>query len=496
MRRWLRIFAAVVCNDLRLFLRRFRLLRAAEAVAASFVLGLWLLAHLIAFAVFHLARHPISLSGQSVVWALLALMMLTSGIVRVLGSMAESDDATLLLSSPAPPRAVLSARLTSQSLSTFVSIAIVASPAIDAAAWCFGAQFLWGYAAWLLLAILITALCAGFVAAMAHRIKPHRARNLAQSIGVLLGIASYLAVQTISRSMNRPNRPFLHHLENGVGRLGFGWVARAGAGDPLALIGLLLAAAVAVGVMVWLAQAGYVLSVQEERVSAAGIPSRQADRPWRDELESVAWRKELRLLRRNPAALLQALGGVVYYIPLFFVLDRRDEPRAFALLALVLAVSCSPMLTSLCVDGEEGWDLVRMSPTREIRLRRAKVAAGMTLPALAAVVLCAAALAFGQVRMACVALPLSLLCAAGLSWLQASRVKLKTRSVLQGRAAAPVRMPLTAALVNGAACTGLLLVASQSWPKILIGSGLLLLLAVAMALVIGLVELKEYRFAE
>jgi len=92
-------------------------------------------------------------------------------------------------------------------------------------------------------------------------------------------------------------------------------------------------------------------------------------------------------------------------------------------MALVMAMQFSIILTCVSASGEECWDLIRMSPTVELKLRLAKMAAGMAVPLTLCSVICLVLAVLGHPWLALLALVFSSGCASAGAWMQVAQIK-------------------------------------------------------------------------
>jgi ABC-2 type transport system permease protein len=196
------------------------------------------------------------------------------------------------------------------------------------------------------------------------------------------------------------------------------FVARAGRGEPWPLAALVGLAGLFAARTTRLLGRMFISGVQE----AGGVaPSRKVGAARRHVFVGGAaratFRKDLRLIIRDPLLLAQVLPTALYMLPALFVFSRFGGIGLLAPFALLLATQLSLALTGVAAGGEEGWDLIRMSPTREVRLRVAKMAAGCALPLALGAAMCAVLATLGRPWLALLSLVYSVGCAAAGSWL-------------------------------------------------------------------------------
>ncbi|RZJ83173.1 MAG: hypothetical protein EOO64_06605 [Massilia sp.] len=98
--------------------------------------------------------------------------------------------------------------------------------------------------------------------------------------------------------------------------------------------------------------------------------------------------KEWRLIVRDPHLISQVALQLIYLLPLFFIIFKRNDVQLPAL-AAGLTLLCSSLTASLAwivVSAEDAPDLLRLSPAPERTIRVAKLAAAV-LPSLALVLI-------------------------------------------------------------------------------------------------------------
>ena len=126
---------------------------------------------------------------------------------------------------------------------------------------------------------------------------------------------------------------------------------------------------------------------------------------------------------RDPLLLSQVLPSILYLLPALLGLYTTLGMATLAPLSVLVAGQLSAQFALVATAGEEGWDLIRMSPAPERRLRLAKMAAGIALPLALAAALCLALAIAGRPWLALFSLSVSTLCAIGGAWLQISHVR-------------------------------------------------------------------------
>jgi ABC-2 type transport system permease protein len=191
-------------------------------------------------------------------------------------------------------------------------------------------------------------------------------------------------------------------------------------------------ATVALGLTIYLLAQTFVSGLQE----VAAIPARASRGKryrWIEGLALATFWKDLRLIARDPLLLAQILPQTVFIIPMAIPAFRWLGLGALAPLAFMIALILSGTLTAVSVAGEECWDLIRMSPSPELRLRNSKLAAGMAIPLLIAAAIGIGLAAAGRPILGMLTFVVSFACSAGVSRLAASEVALAPRKDIMRR---------------------------------------------------------------
>jgi hypothetical protein len=179
---------------------------------------------------------------------------------------------------------------------------------------------------------------------------------------------------------------------------------------------------------------------------------------------------------------------MIYLMAPMIGIGRMLGLGALAPLALIVASQASVLLAAVCANGEECWDLIRMSPSPEFKIRLAKMVAGMAVPVGMAGILCAVLVALGRPGLALLALAASGACAAASAWLQVATITPTPRQDLLRRGRAGQRFSaLMSLLYVLPGAFGLGLVAAGHWA---VGA---VCLVVCLMVVVGIFSLVEYR---
>ena len=340
-----------------------------------------------------IARHPPALTPLVCIafegaMAYLVTLMLAQALTFATMAFYERNDLDLLLSSPLPPRRVLTVRAlgiatTSASIYLFLASALVIPLAIRGA-W----RWLAVYAVIADLALLATALGLLLAMALFRVLGARRTRVVSQVLGALIGASVFLVVQA---------RNLLPHDQWArlVARLGrlrgsgydpgaiYAWPARAVAGDPLPLIALtLLCAAVFTAVTAAVGR-----RFAHDAAAAAGVGHTGAAQGRRrasgaDRLRfsgsalTALARKDARLLIRDPWLISQMAMQLLYLLPLAFLIWRNAGSHLAAAVSAPVVFFASQLagnLTWVVVSAEDAPELIVAAPVRGLRVLQAKL---------------------------------------------------------------------------------------------------------------------------
>jgi ABC-2 type transport system permease protein len=413
----------ILRHDLRLLWRD--LVANRDFLSVALLVVLFAIANAVVIPIFFLFHRQPPLVGETVVWLFFGFFMLSAAMNHAIKVLFERSDFDLLLSAPVSPRAILLARTAAMSVGAAASVAILLLPLLNGALLAVSLGYTAGYLVWLLLACAVSSAGVWFTLLLVKWLGPRRARTWAQVVAALLGAGVFLVMQSQRFIRGRDRPELLTQAFRALDRPGFAFVARAGRGElvPLLVLGLIAVGFTALTTR--LLARMFIGGVQEGN---AIVPkTRPGSSPPYRFIEGVVratfW-KDVRLILRDPLLLAQVLPSALYILPgLFSFAQFGGGLTLLGPLSLVLASQFSMILTVVCASGEECWDLIRMSPTAELRLRLAKMAAGMALPVIVSTLLCTVLATLGHPVLALLGVVFSIGCAAAVSWLKVARIK-------------------------------------------------------------------------
>lgn len=407
----------ILHNDLRLLWRE---LRAGKwrLFGSGILIGVVLLVlHAISLLGFSMAKSPPPVAVETLIWAFFSFSMLGAAMTHAIGLLFERADFDLLLTAPIQPRAVLLARLASIATSSAFGVALLMVPLLNGAAFGLGPAYLAGYVTWFLCAAIAGSVAVGLTLAIVRVLGVRRARVTVQVLAALLGATVYLASQLGHLVPSEAGLGGLKRLAGVFKYPAVNVVGQAGHGDVRALAILAVIASVVVAFTTALLARVFVGGTQDAAVVEPRRKQTSHAHRWTDGLLAATFRKDLRLILRDPLLLAQILPSAVYFIPALFVFGRTSGVALLAPFSVLVATQFSMQLTHVAAAGEECWDLIRMSPSPELRLRLAKMGAGLALPVALAVVLCLILAGAGRPWIALVSLLTAVATAATCAWL-------------------------------------------------------------------------------
>lgn len=405
----------IVRNDLRLFWREVQGSRPS-IWSYSLLIALFVIMHVAVISgMWRIKTAPPP--GVEVLGGIyVALAMLGGTIHRAIQLLHTRSDFDLLLSSPTPPRAVLLARVGSMALTAGLTLSIFTAPVLNGLILRVSPYYLAGYAVLAVLALFTAAAGIAICLLLVRWFGAVRARLMAIAIGAVLGgglplIFSMLSLLPKAR-LRELQTGFVQLLHNPT--MTFLAGANRGALLPLALFALVTLLTITVALR--MLTRTFVAQLQDNNISR-GHRHHEFHHRWVEGLIPATWRKELRLIARSPLLMVQLLPTMIISLLAAFMATKFLGSHTLAPAALFCAAFFSFLLADVASSGEVGWDLVRLSPARESRLRGVKMAACMAVPVTIAAALTIWIAMLGRPWLALLTLFFSVLSAAGSTWI-------------------------------------------------------------------------------
>ncbi|MCE0521814.1 MAG: hypothetical protein LV480_02765 [Methylacidiphilales bacterium] len=485
--------------------RRDRLLQAGGALfGLAFMAGL----HFAAFALFTYTwvspsknkADLIAGLGTSI-WAFLLFVMLSGGLVRALVVLHEQDDSSLLLSSPVAPRAILAGRLFGNALQSCLVDGFIIVPYINIRIFTLGLHlnFLWGYAVWFALAIIVTCLDGLFSFGLIRWLGLRRARFFSQAVPFLLIFGVTLFAGTLSVSVAQMSAdeahmpPAMQAHFIALSHTPMVGIARAAAGNPLDLAIIFAAAALLAVVTLRLTERAFIEGSQHLAENTALARPGAATAPFRPGVLRLEVRKNLRLIVRTPMMMVQCLAQALMPVGIACVLGSRNVALGVAFFVIFASGVLAGMFTIAAGTVEECDDLLSMSPHGARLFRFGKMLSGFLWPLSVALLVGIGLLLAGERLFAVAvlfgAIPLGLASSvAGETFATPVRPGVKPKLL-----ADPIMMiPLLGMQIVSGLVAGLTVFAAYfSWSPLLLS---LLASYIVLLLAIGLAQLRKPLF--
>jgi hypothetical protein len=329
--------------------------------------------------------------------------------MRALVVLHEQDDSSLLLSAPVSPRAVLAARLLGNALQSCLVDGFIIVPWIDVQVFVFGqVHFVWGYAVWFALAIIVTCVDGLFSLGLIRWLGLTRARFFSQVIpfALIFGVTFFagslsLSLAQLNADAGEPRLPpaMQAHLVQ-LAHTPLAAMAWAASGNAAALLSIFALAGALALVTLELTESAFVQGTQMVSENAGSSFSSAADAPFRSGVLALEVRKNLRLIVRTPMMLVQCIAQVLTPVGIAFILGRDDIARAVGFFTIFAVGVLAGMLTIAAGTVEECEDLLHMAPHPERLFRAGKILSGCLGPIIFALVVGIGLAVFGHPREA------------------------------------------------------------------------------------------------
>jgi|LNFM01.1.fsa_nt_gb ABC-2 type transport system permease protein len=330
--------------------------------------------------------------------------MLAQSLFGTARTLYVRGDLDLLLGSPVPPRAIVAAKAAGIAANCLGSLALLAIPLANAGAIADSTAWLGIYPTLVSLALIASALGLTLSIVLFQIFGAGRARLWTQMIGALIAGAFVLGAQIVAMLPAPIRLAITSWLETRLAADASGPFTLlrlpmdSFSGDPTASLQLLLIASVAFVAATSLlgnrfAAMSIVASCAASTTAPTSGPARKIS--FRSGLSQNMWRKEWRLLARDPGMFAQLALQIIYTVPVAVVLLRNETlPPVFALAPtiVVIAAQVAASLAWLTVSGEDAPELIATAPVTIDAVNRAKLHS-VALPVLIVLALPIAALA-------------------------------------------------------------------------------------------------------
>ncbi|QCI63293.1 permease [Phreatobacter stygius] len=322
------------------------------------------------------------------------MLMLSQAMESVTRVLYARGDVDLILSSPAPARALFALRLAGIAAGSTAMAFLVVGPFVNMLAIKGGAQWLWAYGVLAAMSASAAALAILATLALFRIAGPQRTRLAAQIVAAVVGAAIVIGLQVVAIMGHQGLERFdvlrsevviaaTPMLDSPVW-----WPVRAATGEVALVAGLLVAALALLGATIAGASrrfADLVIAASMTRTTGRG-----GARPARFVAVGPAGAlraKELKLLARDPWLLSQTLMQLLYLIPPALLLwqsfGKGANPAPLIVPVLVMAAGqLAGGLAWLAISGEDAPDLVATAPLSASAVLQAKIQAVLIAVAL------------------------------------------------------------------------------------------------------------------
>jgi len=261
----------------------------------------------------------------------------------------------------------------------------LATPFIDVLAIGGGARWLAAFGVVVAVGLSAAAFAIAITIALFRLIGPSRTRLMAQILAAIIGAGFVIALQiaavmsygTLSRFAVLTSDAAASYAPDPDSVLW--WPARAALGDSEALLLLLSASLLLLGIVMTVLSPRFADTAASASAQAASRRPSRGIRAFRGGSRQQALRrKELLLLRRDPWLVSQTLMQLLYLVPpaLFLWRSFSDHTTATALITPVIVMAAGQLaggLAWLTISGEDAADLVATAPLPASRVIRAKI---------------------------------------------------------------------------------------------------------------------------
>ena len=326
---------------------------------------------------------PDQLLGATLALLFVGGLMLSQAVQRASELLDDRTDLGWLLSTPVPPRHILTVRLLAVAGAVSLYWLLLLVPLADGMVLLGRPDLVGIYPMLAVLALLVTA--AGFAVTfgLLRLTDVRRTRALANALATLIGATVFLAGQ--SRSLLPPGasdrfwHSFTPTAAQAAGPL---WMpAHALMGEPAPMLALFALAITAAAAASWALQRWFAAGAQ---AVLAGTTSRasaiRADRrAFRPGPRAALLAKELLLLRRYPGLTGLAAYYLIYLVPAMAAIWRSTgdgaDARLLGAAPVLSAGELARLFISVTMMGDEAAELVRTAPVTRWATDRAKLAA-------------------------------------------------------------------------------------------------------------------------
>lgn len=333
-------------------------------------------------------RPPLDKTSLIVVTATIILswaLMLSQAIESVTRVFYARADLDLIMSSPVRLAEIFSVRIAAIAISVTGMALLLATPFIDVLMFEGGIRWLIAFAVVAAVGLSAAAVAIAITIVLFRLIGPARTRFVAQILAALIGAGFVIMLQIAAIMSSGTLSRFAFLTSEAAATIApdlqsFVWLpARATLGDPQALLVLLSASLLLLGLVMAIFSPRFADTAIQ--AAAQGISNRAGARirTFRGGSRQRALRrKEFVLLRRDPWLISQTLMQLLYLVPPALLLWRSysDSSAAIVLITPVIVMAAGQLaggLAWLTISGEDAPELVATAPLTAGGVVRAKI---------------------------------------------------------------------------------------------------------------------------
>jgi ABC-2 type transport system permease protein len=363
--------------------------RRKSAIIALLIFGAFL--HVPAYAVvgrFADLQTPLDKSALIVMSATILLawaLMLSQAIESVTRVFYARADLDLIMSSPVKLANIFSVRIAAIALTVTGMALLFSTPFVDVLVIGGGTRWLAAFGVVVAIGLSAAAAAIALTVLLFRLIGPSRTRLVAQILAAVIGAGFIIALQIGAILSYGTLSRFSVLTSDTAASLApdpdsfVWWPARAAFGDGEALLLLIAASLVLLGITMTVFAPRFADTIVSITANAATVTGRPRRTAFRDGSRQQALRrKEFLLLRRDPWLLSQSLMQLLYLVPPALMLWRSfsDSSAAIILITPVIVMAAGQLaggLSWLTISGEDAADLVATAPIPPSRVLRAKI---------------------------------------------------------------------------------------------------------------------------
>lgn len=323
---------------------------------------------------------------------LIFTLMLSQTLVGTVDAFYQRGDLDLLLSSPLPPRRILTVRALAIAVNPALLFGALFTPFLIPAAVLGHPQLLAAYPFIAALALAATSVGLALSMLLFSAIGPRRTRVVAQIIAAVMG-AAFVIIAQLPNLVGDDDQFWVNWITGLVGGDEISpilaWPAEAIVGGPIQLLTILGAAIILFTLVArWVGRRFATDVATAQGAETRKVRTGRITTNFSRSVFRATMVKEARLILRDPGLISQVLLRVIYVIPLTFFVFRGDSGLAefggiIAAAAIsLLAGQLAGSIAWITMSAEDSPELLASSPIPLRTFLMAKLAATLAVPAM------------------------------------------------------------------------------------------------------------------